>query len=415
MMDRLLNAYRASELTPRDLTPPSAGKIELGSVMAWAVILFFAAFAAWSVLAPIDEGVAVEGSVTSLGNRKSVQHHVGGVVSKILVTEGQTVKEGELLVLLNPLSSQANLAGAQLQLINLMATESRLRSERQDRTDIEWLPDLVKMGNDPSALEAKSVQTKMFEARKAEYATALRTKNEQVALLKSDAQNALKLANEGLLPKMDANNMMREALRNESELSQLVNARLSKIGQELSEILAQKEAFQAKVSSLSFDRNQYDIRSPVSGVISNLRVNTVGGVVTPAQTLMEVVPGAQNLVIEVRVPTHLIGKIKQGMQANLRFVAFVQRNTPVVMGEVILIGADKVASDKIGDPTHVENARADYYLVRIAIKDDLEEKLPGKTLQPGMPVDVVFKGGERTFMTYLFKPLTDQLSKSFLN
>lgn len=416
MMDRLFNAYRKADLTPRDLVPPEAGKIELGSVMGWAVVVFFLAFAAWSVMAPLDEGVAVEGSVTSLGNRKMVQHPIGGVVSKIWVTEGQAVKEGELLVQLNPLNSDANLASAQLQLINLLASESRLRSERQDLPAIQWLAVLEKMGKDPRVLEAKSVQLKLFEARKAEYVTSLRTKKEQLELLKADAQNALKLAAEGLMPRLDANNMAREALRNESELSQLVNARLSKIDQELSDILGLKDAVQAKVQSLSFDRGQFDIRSPVTGVVSGLRVNTLGGVVTPAQTLMEVVPGSNDLVIEARVPTYLIGKIKHGMQANLRFVAFVQRNTPVLQGEVILVGADKVASDKIGDPSHSAEAnRAEYYLVRIAIKDDLAEKLPGKTLQPGMPVDVVFKGGERSFLAYLFKPLTDQLAKSFLN
>ena len=416
MMDRLFNAYRKADLTPRDLVPPEAGKIELGSVMGWAVLVFFLVFAAWSVVAPLDEGVAVEGSVTSLGNRKMVQHPIGGVVSKIWVTEGQAVKEGELLVQLNPLNSDANLASAQLQLINLLASESRLRSERQDLPAIQWLAVLEKMGKDPRVLEAKSVQLKLFEARKAEYVTSLRTKKEQLELLKADAQNALKLAAEGLMPRLDANNMAREALRNESELSQLVNARLSKIDQELSDILGLKDAVQAKVQSLSFDRGQFDIRSPVTGVVSGLRVNTLGGVVTPAQTLMEVVPGSNDLVIEARVPTYLIGKIKHGMQANLRFVAFVQRNTPVLQGEVILVGADKVASDKIGDPSHSAEAnRAEYYLVRIAIKDDLAEKLPGKTLQPGMPVDVVFKGGERSFLTYLFKPLTDQLAKSFLN
>ena len=416
MMDRLFNAYRKADLTPRDLVPPEAGKIELGSVMGWAVVVFFLAFAAWSVMAPLDEGVAVEGSVTSLGNRKMVQHPIGGVVSKIWVTEGQAVKEGELLVQLNPLNSDANLASAQLQLINLLASESRLRSERQDLPAIQWLAVLEKMGKDPRVLEAKSVQLKLFEARKAEYVTSLRTKKEQLELLKADAQNALKLASEGLMPRLDANNMAREALRNESELSQLVNARLSKIDQELSDILGLKDAVQAKVQSLSFDRGQFDIRSPVTGVVSGLRVNTLGGVVTPAQTLMEVVPGSNDLVIEARVPTYLIGKIKHGMQANLRFVAFVQRNTPVLQGEVILVGADKVASDKIGDPSHSAEAnRAEYYLVRIAIKDDLAEKLPGKTLQPGMPVDVVFKGGERSFLAYLFKPLTDQLAKSFLN
>ena len=416
MMDRLFNAYRKADLTPRDLVPPEAGKIELGSVMGWAVLVFFLAFAAWSVMAPLDEGVAVEGSVTSLGNRKMVQHPIGGVVSKIWVTEGQAVKEGELLVQLNPLNSDANLASAQLQLINLLASESRLRSERQDLPAIQWLAVLEKMGKDPRVLEAKSVQLKLFEARKAEYVTSLRTKKEQLELLKADAQNALKLAAEGLMPRLDANNMAREALRNESELSQLVNARLSKIDQELSDILGLKDAVQAKVQSLSFDRGQFDIRSPVTGVVSGLRVNTLGGVVTPAQTLMEVVPGSNDLVIEARVPTYLIGKIKHGMQANLRFVAFVQRNTPVLQGEVILVGADKVASDKIGDPSHSAEAnRAEYYLVRIAIQDDLAEKLPGKTLQPGMPVDVVFKGGERSFLAYLFKPLTDQLAKSFLN
>ena len=416
MMDRLFNAYRKADLTPRDLVPPEAGKIELGSVMGWAIVVFFLAFAAWSVVAPLDEGVAVEGSVTSLGNRKMVQHPIGGVVSKIWVTEGQAVKEGELLVQLNPLNSDANLASAQLQLINLLASESRLRSERQDLPAIQWLAVLEKMGKDARVLEAKSVQLKLFEARKAEYVTALRTKKEQLELLKADAQNALKLAAEGLMPRLDANNMAREALRNESELSQLVNARLSKIDQELSDILGLKDAVQAKVQSLSFDRGQFDIRSPVTGVVSGLRVNTLGGVVTPAQTLMEVVPGSNDLVIEARVPTYLIGKIKHGMQANLRFVAFVQRNTPVLQGEVILVGADKVASDKIGDPSHSAEAnRAEYYLVRIAIQDDLAEKLPGKTLQPGMPVDVVFKGGERSFLTYLFKPLTDQLAKSFLN
>ena len=222
------------------------------------------------------------------------------------------------------------------------------------------------------------------------------------------------MATEGLLPKLDANNMEREALRQEAELSQLVNARLSKIDSDLSEILGLKEGVQAKVQSLSFDRAQYDVRSPVDGVVSSLRVNTLGGVVTPAQTLMEIVPSSLDYIVEAKVPIHLIGKVSVGMPANLRFIAFDPGTTPVVFGEVTLVGADKVASDKVADP-RPENNRAEFYLVRIAIKDDLLVKLKGKPLQPGMPVDVIFKSGERSFMSYLLKPLTDQLSKSFLN
>ncbi len=414
MIDRFLNAYRPQDLTKRDLTPPVSEAIRLGSVMNWGVLLFFIVFAVWSVKAPIDEGASVEGSVTTLGNRKSVQHTLGGVVSKILVTEGQAVREGELLVQLNPLSSDANLATSTLQLINLMASESRLRSERSELPAIQWPSAVERMGSDPRMIEAKRVQGKLFEARRDEYQTSLRTKKAQLQLLMADVKNAQAMAKEGLLPKMDANNMEREALRQEGELSQLVNARLSKIDSDLSEILGLKEGIQAKVQSLSFDRAQYDVRSPVDGIVSNLRVNTLGGVVTPAQMLMDIVPKSLEYIVEAKVPTHLIGKITVGMPADLRFMAFDPRTTPVVLGEVTLVGADKVASDKVVE-SRPDSMRADFYLVRIAIRDDVGAKLQGKALQPGMPVDVIFKSGERPFLSYLLKPLSDELSKSFLN
>ena len=350
-MDRLLNAYRAEDLTKRDLSPPVSESIQLGSVLSWGILTFFLSFALWSNYSPIDEGAAVEGSVSAQGNRKTIQHTLG---------EAQ------------------------------------------------------RMAKDPRMVEAMQVQSKLFEARRNEYQISLRTKKRQLELLISDVKNAQLMATEGLLPKLDANNMEREALRQEAELSQLVNARLSKIDSDLSEILGLKEGVQAKVQSLSFDRAQYDVRSPVDGVVSSLRVNTLGGVVTPAQTLMEIVPSSLDYIVEAKVPTHLIGKVSVGMPANLRFIAFDPGTTPVVFGEVTLVGADKVASDKVADP-RPENNRAEFYLVRIAIKDDLLVKLKGKPLQPGMPVDVIFKSGERSFMSYLLKPLTDQLSKSFLN
>ena len=414
MMDRLLNAYRAQDLTARDLTPPGSESIQLGTVLGRGILVFCMFFAAWSLYALIDEGASVEASVTSAGNRKTIQHPIGGVVSKILVVEGQEIKQGDLLVQLNPLSSDANLSSSTLQLINLMASESRLRSERADWSSIKWSAEIERMAKDSRVIEAKFVQTKLFEARRNEYLTSLRTKKAQLDLLVVDAQNAQLMAKEGLLPRMDANNLSREALRQEGELSQLVNARLSHIDSDLSDILGLKEGVQAKVQSLSFDRAQYDVRSPVDGVVSGLRVNTLGGVVTPAQTLMEIVPNDQEYIVEGKVPTHLIGKIKLGMPATLRFMAFNPRTTPIVLGEVILIGADKVASDKFTD-IRPENSRSEFYLVRIAIRDDLATKLEGKQLQPGMPVDVIFKSGERSFLSYLLKPLTDNLSKSFLD
>ena len=196
-MDRLLNAYRAEDLTKRDLSPPVSESIQLGSVLSWGILAFFLSFALWSNYSPIDEGAAVEGSVSAQGNRKTIQHTLGGVVSKILVTEGKAVQEGDLLVQLNPLSSDANLATSTLQLINLLASESRLRSERSDSAVIVWLGEAQRMAKDPRMVEAMQVQSKLFEARRNEYQISLRTKKRQLELLISDVKNAQLMSTEG--------------------------------------------------------------------------------------------------------------------------------------------------------------------------------------------------------------------------
>lgn len=415
MLNRVLNPYEPERLSGKGLTPPAIEAMNLGGWLGSLTLLLAALFLWWAFTAPIDEGVPVQGSVTTVGNRKIIQHPQGGVVSRINVVEGQRVRAGDVLLEINPLNSQANLEAAQLQVINLLASESRLRSERVDAPRIRWAQEFKLFGQDARVAEAKSVQSKLFESRADEYTTTLRTKRKQLALLKTDATNAAKLAAEGLLPRIEANNLAREALRSEAELSQLVNTRRSKIDAELSDILAQKEAVQAKVASLSFERDQFDVRAPVDGYVSGLRVNTLGGVITPAQTLMEIVPDDGALLVQAMVPTREIGKVFEGMDAHLRFVGFAEKNTPVVAGRVVLVGADKVAPDKVVDPHLLDMQRAEYYLVRLEITDDLNAKLPGKTLHPGMPVDVIFKGGERSFMSYLLKPLSDQLARSFLN
>ena len=132
------NPYDPSSLRPRDIAPVQVSESPIRRLAAFWFLGFFFVFLAWSILAPIDAGVSVQGNVNVLGNRKAVQHPAGGVVQSIEVKEGAVVKEGDVLLRINPLRTDAELTSVQLQYINLLATESRLKAEQNDFGAIDW-------------------------------------------------------------------------------------------------------------------------------------------------------------------------------------------------------------------------------------------------------------------------------------
>jgi protease secretion system membrane fusion protein len=138
--------------------------------------------------------------------------------------------------------------------------------------------------------------------------------------------------------------------------------------------------------------------------VVGLKVFTAGGVITSAQVLMEIVPKDESLAVDVQIPTNLIDKVRVGMLADMRFVAFNQTTTPVIEGELKVVGADKLAGTTPG---------SEYYMAQIQTTPEGLQKLGELQVQPGMPVDVVIKSGERTFMSYLLKPLSDKLALAF--
>lgn len=426
------NPYDPAKLVPRDdgLEPIVMEESTVRRNGIRIIMAFFVAFLLWASLAPLDAGVVVSGSVKVSGSRKSVQHPSGGVITEILAREGSRVKQGEVVLRINPLASEANLSAASSEYIKTLAMESRLLAERAG-TEIRWSAELEKLGDTEGVREAKFLQAQIFRSRRSEYESQRRTlestisslatvrseTRSQLELVRQETASMIQLAKEGFVPEARANEMRRSQSNLGSQmarlsadynaaqqaLSQLRSTRFKDIDTELSEIERVREALQLRVQSLDFERNLSEVKAPVAGVIVGMQVNTVGGVISAGQVLMEVVPDAASLIVEAKVPPNLIDKVRVGLETDMRFSAFNQNTTPVIPGVVQLVGADKLSDPNLGD----------YYLARVETTPEGLKLLKDQRVQPGMPVEVVVKTGERTFITYLTKPLSDRMARSF--
>lgn len=443
------NPYDPARLKRRDdgIEPVVIEEAQVRKTTVRLIFVAFIAFFAWSVTAPLDAGVVMTGSVTVSGNRKAVQPQGGGVVQSILVKEGSTVKQGDVVIKINPLNSEANLTGAELQYINLLATESRLMAERVGAAEIQWRRELNRFGaSDPRVSETKVIQQQLFNSRKLELESQQRILREQLAgqqaqakslvkvlaekrsqmvLASQESRNIGQLAKEGYVPESQANaalraqsglesdlaNMQAEISKNDSaiaatqlQMAQQRTAFLREVDNQMSEAQKNREAYLSRMQSLSFDRSLTEVRAPATGTVVGLKVNTVGGVITSGQVLMEIVPEDSHLIVEAQVPLASIDKVSVGLSTDLRFSAFNQNTTPVVPGVVKLVGADKLTAPSGG---------TEYYLAQVEVTPEALKLLDKHRIQPGMPVEVIVKTGERSFMAYLLKPLTDRLARSF--
>ena len=429
------NPYDLNRLTQRDIEPVLVQESPLRRLATIWFLGAFLLFLLWAFWAPIDAGVSVQGSVSVLGNRKAVQHPSGGVVQSIRIREGMRVKEGDLLLRINPLKSDAELAGVELQYINLLATESRLRAEQNQFGPIVWSDELGRRfkAGQAAVKEAKQLQTKLFQSRRAEYEAqtagldeqirglrrVLESRDIQLKSLQQEMVNTIELARGGFVPQNQANQAERQKSELDSSIAstqadlaraqlqkaQLQSALLKDIHQQLQEAQKNRDALLGRLDAAKFDRELTEVRAMVSGSIVGLKVFSVGGVISPGQTLMEIVPEEERLIIQAKIPALIIDKVTPGMPADLRFVSFNQSTTPVVPGVVKVVGADK---EPVTNPNEPE-----YYLSQVEVTPEGLQLLGALKIQPGMPVDVVVKSGERSFMSYWLKPLTDKMAVAF--
>ena len=229
----------------------------------------------------------------------------------------------------------------------------------------------------------------------------------QLATLAEEARSNAQLASEGYVSKAQANQVMRSKVDAELQLSTMQATYFKEIDNQLAEIQKNRDALKDRFQAVSFDRDLSSIRAPVTGTVVGLKVYTKGGTISGGQILAEVVPAEVALIVDAQVPPNLIDKVKIGLQADMRFTAFNQDITPVIPGIVKLVGADKQPDPKGGAGS------ADFYLAQVEATKEGLEMLGNLKIQPGMPVDVIFKTGERSFLSLLLKPITDKMAKAF--
>lgn len=442
------NPYHPDKLTRSDVQPAVVQESQTRKRMMQGMMIFLFIFLCWAAVAPIDAGVHLPGTVKVSGNRKEVKHPSGGVITEILVEEGARVREGDILVRVNPLNTEASLSEAELDYLSSLAEESRLISQRENREEIEWSPVVLELKqSDPRMAEYMKVQQNIFESSNNERSgevrilqqrlNALRSqlnqmrsviglRQEQLKTLSEEATNNRALAAEGFVPQASANNAERqkndllasisesvsdlsrvtsEISSTELEILQRQAVFRKELNERLTEVQRRRETMSSKVNSLKFDRSLAEVRAPVAGIVVGMKVNTVGGVIEPAALLMEVLPEGSNLIVEARVPPVLIDKVYRDMPTYLRFTAFNLNTTPVVDGKVKLVGADLLTPDRSDE--------SEYYLAQVETTFEETTKLKGLVIQAGMPVDVIVRNGERTFMSYLIRPIADRFALAF--
>ena len=442
-----LNPYQPDRLARDGVKPIQIEESNSKRTLTIMVLLAFVLFMAWALYAPLDSGVSMSGTVVVMGNRKAVQHPAGGVVTDLRVREGDTVKKGDVLLKVNPLATEANLSGAEIDYINALANESRLQAEREGAAGIDWARELAAYGADQRVSEAKALQVKLFQSRRSEFGdqqriyqeqlvglqaqllelqNVIRLRKEQLDVISDEALSNRDLATQGFIPRSKANEVERARSEMLSSLSN-VTAEIAKTQSsisatrlqmtqhqssyrkeadtQLAEVQKNRKSGRSKVDSLQFDLSLSEIRAPVGGTVVGLKVNTVGGVIQSGLVLMEIVPKDGRLIVEAQVPTSSIDKVRVGLTADMRFSAFNVNTTPVIPGRITLVGADKLAASN--------PQQGEYYMAQVETTDEGLRLLGDRQVQPGMPVEVIVKTGERSFFSYLVKPLADRFARSF--
>jgi epimerase transport system membrane fusion protein len=408
------------------------------------VVLVFGVFGLWSVLAPLDSAALAQGVVAVKGHRKTVQHFEGGIVREILVRDGERVEAGQALLELDATQTRAELGIVMGQFYAVRALADRLAAERADAEKIAFSQELAV--KDERAREAILNEESIFAARREERLgkeRVLELRIEQLeaqvdglealvaakrsveALLDEEIADLTALLDEGYVDKQ----RLRELQRSRSSLlgdiadheSSLAAVRV-RIGETQQEILqlqrsfvtevadqiaeAQANLFEVMQRRLTLeDRNQRVVlRAPVSGIAFGMNTHTIGAVVKPGDTLLEIVPEDDELIIDAKLSPADIDRVEAGTQAEIRFSAF--KNTYTVNGTLTKVSADRLIDEQNGMP---------YYSAQVAIdRDELAQRFGEGELLPGMPAEVLIKTGERTLFQYLVTPASNMLARSMI-
>lgn len=438
-------------MTARDHTPDNSAIAAVRAPLVsglWVMLALSVTTLVWGALVPIDSAAVAKGKVVLLSSKKVIQHLEGGIIRDILVKEGDQVAAGQPLIRLDNASAKATMDMLQTQLFEARAAESRLAALRDESPEIAFDASLVEGAKtDKTLAKIIAAQTRLFTSELEAHNAKLSVLQQRIAqaqeeiegvksqiggtagqlnLLEEEISTVKTLLEKGYATKT----RLYELERNQSGLrgnSGQYESQIAKAKQNIAEtqmaILDQQKEFETKISQdmrdtqaqvsdlenkLRAAKDVVDrtlITAPVNGIVTGLKQHTTGGVVTAGTPIMDIVPQDDQLVIESHVKPTDISVIENGQDARIVFASYKMRNTPKVPGKVTQVSADTFSEERGEQP---------YYKAQVEVdKDFLQHMERPIALYPGMPVDVLISTGSRSFLSYLFKPISDSMNRAF--
>jgi HlyD family secretion protein len=422
--------------------------IRLHLIIGLAVVLVLAGgFGGWASTVQISGALIAPGSVVVDSNVKKVQHPTGGVVGEVRVRDGDTVKAGDIVVRLDDTVTKASLAIVVKTLNGLYARAARLEAEQRGDSKLTFPPQLTERAGDPDVQNVMVSETKLFEVRvtgrigqKAQLrervlqlneeigglAAQEKAKDQEIALIEKELVGVRSLYEQRLVQLTRLTTLERDAARLNGERAQYIASRaqakgkitetelqiiqvdkdmVSEVSKDLRETNDKIGEFVERKVTAEDQLRRVDIRAPQDGMVLQSTVHTVGGVITAGDAMMMIVPQADDLSVEAKVDPKDIDKLQIGQKTLLRLSAFNQRTTPELNGLVTRVSADVTTDQRTGQS---------YYTIRVSLPPSEVARLgDNNKLIPGMPVEAFVQTGDRTMLSYLLKPLNDQLMRSF--
>lgn len=401
----------------------------------------------WAMSAQVESAVIASGKFVVKSNAQSVQHLEGGTVGAIFVAEGDRVKKGQVLVRLDSTKVESDLAILKSRLIDLTIEKARLLAERDGKPVLQSPKPPFNLEEERTSFNAAmNLQQTLLTARLSATRLQLsqlternRQTEEQIQGFKrvrsarvieleqsnDDLASQQKLNKMRLIRKSVLRQTIRQVARTRGEIGEFdskiagARSRLAETNYKIAElkrterskVLDQLKANQSqlqeakeKFTAASARTTSLEIRAPRTGLIHELKIFTVGGVIKPGQTVMSVIPQNELLLVSAKIQTHEIDQVYIGQPALVRIGAFKQRVTPELEATVTSISPDETQDEKSGQS---------FFSAKISIKPKELSKLGKKQLTPGLPAEVFIKGKKRRVMTYLTQPLVDQMALTF--
>ncbi|MCZ0927315.1 HlyD family type I secretion periplasmic adaptor subunit [Halomonas janggokensis] len=409
------------------------------------LILAIGGFGSWSVFANLAVSVVAPGSVSVESFTKTIQHLEGGIVKSIQVEDGDHVEAGDVLIVLDDTQARSQLRVTRSDYLISRATEVRLLAELSDADTLRF-PEELTSSDHPRVKEVLEVQQRLFASRRDSLTSTLASLDEQIvqmneqidgltntqrinqqriSSLNGDVGNHRKLFQKGMISSQRMHELERESLeyqsinaQHASEVARLHSqisenalkkqVRLQEFQQQVGEALRQTQAEVAdaeeRLTALMDKVDRTEVLAPVSGTVVGLKVHTLGGVIRSGDPLLDIVPTDVGFIVEAKVPDHDVDHLYIGQPAEIRFSAFNQRLSNVIDGEVVHVSANSFED---------EATRARYYKVRLRVTTEGQENMTETMkLLAGMPAEVMLRTGERSFSSYLAKPITDMLARA---